>query len=41
LQYLDQKHADTLKKLREGVFNDEIAAVLEKSAEEVISKMSL
>lgn len=41
LQYLDQKHTDTLKKLREGVFNDEIAAVLEKSAEEVISKMSL
>ncbi|HOK50277.1 MAG TPA: F0F1 ATP synthase subunit alpha [Bacteroidales bacterium] len=41
LQYLDQKHADTLKQLREGIFNDEIAAVLEKSAAEVISSMNI
>ncbi|MGC8803709.1 MAG: F0F1 ATP synthase subunit alpha [Bacteroidales bacterium] len=41
LQYLEQKHADTLKQLREGNFNDEIASVLEKSAEKVIGKMSL
>lgn len=41
LQYLDQKHADTLKQLREGIFNDEIAAVLEKSAAEVISTMNI
>ncbi|MCX7986407.1 MAG: F0F1 ATP synthase subunit alpha [Bacteroidales bacterium] len=41
LQYLEQKHADTLKQLREGIFNDEIASVLEKSASEVISKMNI
>ncbi len=41
LQYLERKHADTLQKIKEGNFNDEIASVLEKSADEVIQSMSL
>ncbi len=41
LQFLTTKHADILKQIKDGIFNDEIAAVLEKSAEEVIQKMSI
>jgi F-type H+-transporting ATPase subunit alpha len=41
LQYLEQKHSDVLKQLKEGIFNDQIAAILEQSAAEVIAKMSL
>jgi F-type H+-transporting ATPase subunit alpha len=41
LQYLEQKHSDVLKQLKEGTFNDQIAAILEQSAAEVIAKMSL
>jgi F-type H+/Na+-transporting ATPase subunit alpha len=38
LQYLEIKQPDVLHKLREGIFTDEIATVLEKLAEDISEK---
>jgi F-type H+-transporting ATPase subunit alpha len=40
-QYLERKHADMLKQLKDGVFNDQIAADLETAAQEVIKNMNV
>jgi F-type H+-transporting ATPase subunit alpha len=38
LQYLELKHPEILQKLKEGVLNDEITSVLEKSSLEILDK---
>jgi F-type H+/Na+-transporting ATPase subunit alpha len=38
LEYLELKHKDVLKQLREGIFNDELTKVLESAATEVAAK---
>jgi F-type H+-transporting ATPase subunit alpha len=38
LEYLRLKHSDTLGELRKGVINNDITAVLEKAAAEVLIK---
>ena len=41
IEYLELKHKDTLKQLREGQLNDEITKVLEKVALEVSAKFKI
>jgi len=38
LEYLDLKHRDILDKLAEGILNNEISDILEKTAHELVSK---
>jgi F-type H+-transporting ATPase subunit alpha len=38
LEYLDLKHRDILDKLAEGILNNDITDVLEKTAHELVSK---
>lgn len=40
LQYLDESHRDTLDQLKDGVFNDDIAGVLEDAAKSIVSKIN-
>ncbi len=38
LEYLELKHKDTMKQLREGQLNDEITKILEQVALEISAK---
>jgi F-type H+-transporting ATPase subunit alpha len=40
LQYLEENHRDTLDQLKDGVFNDDIAGVLEDTAKSIVSKIN-
>lgn len=38
LEYMDQNHKDTLEQLRKGIFNDDIAKILDQAAAEIVAQ---
>lgn len=40
LECLENEHRDTLNQLRDGVFNDDLAKVLEQAAEKIVSQIN-